>query len=343
MTDTSDPSRILIVDDIEENLRVLTDTLMAEGYQTLQARNGERALQIAARARPDLILMDIKMPVMDGYETLAHLKADPATAAIPVIFISALNMTEDKVKGFEAGAVDYVSKPFQKEEVIARVGTHLRLRQALRAVEAEKAKSETLLLNVLPAAVAAELKETGTARPQEFPDVTILFSDFVGFTARADRTPPGEVIATLNELFTLFDTIMDRHGCERIKTIGDAYFAACGIPLAVSDHADRLVRAALDMRRALQDWNRGRDEPWLVRIGLHSGPATGGIVGTSKYIYDVFGDTVNTASRMEAHAETMKINLSQATCNRLSPGFQLQPRPVLDVKGKGPMQMYYVD
>ncbi|HPX48288.1 MAG TPA: response regulator, partial [Treponemataceae bacterium] len=114
--------RILIVDDIEENLKVLTETLIEEGFYPLQAKNGERALQIAKKAQPDLILLDIKMPDMDGFETIAVLKSDPETAEIPVIFISALNQIEDKVKGFRAGAVDYVSKPFQKEEVIARVG-----------------------------------------------------------------------------------------------------------------------------------------------------------------------------------------------------------------------------
>ncbi|HPS43722.1 MAG TPA: response regulator, partial [Treponemataceae bacterium] len=161
MTDKKEENRILVVDDIEENLKVLSETLIEEGFYPLQAKSGERAIQIAKKAKPDLILLDIKMPDMDGFETIARLKGDPETSGIPVIFISALNQIEDKVRGFRAGAVDYVSKPFQKEEVIARVGTHLRLKAALDAVERERGKSDRLLLNILPAPVAHELKETG--------------------------------------------------------------------------------------------------------------------------------------------------------------------------------------
>ena len=140
--------RILIVDDIEENLKVLTETLVEEGFRPLQAKSGERALQVAKAAAPDLILLDIKMPGMDGFETIAALKADPDTAEIPVIFISALNQIEDKVRGFKAGAVDYVSKPFQKEEVVARVGTHLKLRMAQRSVEEARRRADSLLLTI---------------------------------------------------------------------------------------------------------------------------------------------------------------------------------------------------
>ena len=161
-------NRVLVVDDIDENLKVLSETLIQAGFHPLQAKSGERALQIAAKALPDLILLDIQMPGMDGFETIAKLKADPATAPIPVIFISALNQIEDKVKGFQSGAVDYVSKPFQKEEVLARVGTHLKLRQALTSVELERQKSDRLLHAMLPDAIALELKESGSSAPRRF-------------------------------------------------------------------------------------------------------------------------------------------------------------------------------
>lgn len=335
-------SRILIVDDIEENLKVLSETLVEEGFYPLQAKNGERAVQIAKKAKPDLILLDIKMPDMDGFETIAVLKGDPDTADIPVIFISALNQIEDKVRGFKAGAVDYVSKPFQKEEVVARVGTHLKLRAAQRAVEIEREKSEKLLLNILPSRVAEELKETGKSTPQCFSDVTILFSDLVHFTEQTVRLDPETLLGELNDIFSAFDAIMAERGCERIKTIGDAYFAACGIPERRDDHAVRMAEAARDMVRWLAKRNTERPVKWEMRVGLHSGSAIAGIVGTNKYIYDVFGDAVNTASRMESHSEPMRVNVSEATACLLSGKIPVEVRGEIEVKGKGLMKMYFL-
>lgn len=338
----TEKSRILIVDDIEENLKVLSETLVEEGFYPLQAKNGERAIQIAKKARPDLILLDIKMPDMDGFETIAVLKSDPETMDIPVIFISALNQIEDKVKGFKAGAVDYVSKPFQKEEVIARVGTHLKLRAAQRAVETEREKSERLLLNILPSAVARELKDTGRSTPQSFPAVTILFSDLVDFTVKSLTLDPATLLGELNDLFSGFDRIMAAHGCERIKTIGDAYFAACGIPQSDDDHAFKMVGAARDMIAFMKERNGSAPHRWEMRVGIHSGPAIAGIVGTNKYIYDVFGDTVNTASRMESNSDPMRINLSEETVRLLGGRIPVESRGNVDVKGKGSLPMYFV-
>ncbi|MBN2655572.1 MAG: response regulator [Spirochaetales bacterium] len=335
-------SRILIVDDIEENLRVLTETLTEEDFYPLQAKSGERAIAIAKKARPDLILLDIKMPGMDGYETIARLKSDPDTAPIPVIFISALNQIEDKVKGFTAGAVDYVSKPFQKEEVIARVGTHLSLRQALRNVEIEREKSEKLLLNILPESVARELKDTGVSKPQRFDNVTFFFSDFVGFTGMSAEVEPEDLIEQLNELFTEFDTIMEKNNCERIKTIGDAYLAVCGIPEADANHGEKMIRAAMEILAYLDSYRKETGRQWQVRIGIHSGSAVGAIVGTKKYIYDVFGDSVNTASRMESNSEPGRINISETTYELVKNRFDFEEREPVMVKGKGQMSMFFL-
>jgi class 3 adenylate cyclase len=336
-------SLVLIVDDIEENLRVLGDTLTQAGFHPLQAKSGERALQVAAKARPDLILLDIKMPGMDGFETIERLKADPATADIPVIFISALNQIEDKVRGFRSGAVDYVSKPFQKEEVVARVGTHLRLRQALRSVEKERLKSDLLLSALLPEGIAAELKETGKSRPRSFSDVSVLFTDLVDFTSQAAELQPETLIAELNDLVGAFDRIVREHGCERIKTIGDAYFAVCGLPEPDPDHALALCRAALAMRDWLAERNARSPIRWLMRLGIHSGDAVAGIVGTRRYIYDVFGDTVNLASRLESASEPMRVNVSAVTAGLLAGRLPCSPRGSVEVKGAGPMEMFWVD
>ncbi|MCG8572597.1 MAG: response regulator [Spirochaetes bacterium] len=336
-------SRILIVDDIEENLRVLTDTLTAEGLKTLQAKDGKRAIQIAEKAKPDLILLDIKMPGMDGYQTIEKLKCSNKTCDIPVIFISALNQIEDKVKGFHAGAVDYISKPFQKEEVVARVTTHLKLQKALRSLQAEKEKSEKLLLNVLPSKVASDLKETGKSDPQSFENVTIFFSDLVDFTNKSAKMEPKLLLDELNDLFTHFDEIIEKNHCERIKTIGDAYLAVCGIPEKNPEHAINIINAALEILNYLKERNINSQQQWELRIGIHTGKVVGGIVGVKKYIYDIFGDSINTASRMESYSEKMKINISEETYKLIHQHYTCQKREPIEVKGKGKLNMYFLN
>lgn len=338
----SELPRILIVDDLEDNLKVLSETLQERNFHPLQAKSGERALQIAEKAQPDLILLDVMMPGMDGFETIQALKANPATTEIPVIFLSALGQIEDKVKGFQSGAVDYVSKPFQKEEVLARVDTHIKLRQAQRLIEAERDRSESLLHAILPRSVAAALKQDGKSPPQLFPDVTVLFSDLVGFTERSTHMAPEVLIGELNELFTGFDNLMVKHGCERIKTIGDAYMAVCGMPEPHANHAVHLVEAARDLLQFIDDRTRSGGLAWEMRIGVASGPVVAGIVGTNKYLYDVFGDTVNTASRMESLGTPSHIHVTEATWNRLGGRFHGEPREALLVKGKGTMTTYLI-
>jgi DNA-binding response OmpR family regulator len=333
---------VLVVDDIEENLKVLSDTLTQAGYRPLQARSGERALQIAGKAKPDLILLDIKMPGMDGFTTIAALKADPASADIPVIFISALNQIEDKIEGFRAGAVDYVSKPFQREEVVARVGAHVKLREALRSVVLEREKSERLLSALLPQAVADELKERGAVEPRCFEAASFLFTDLVDFTVQAAKLTPGQLIGELNDLVGNFDRIMREHGCERIKTIGDAYLAVCGMPEPDGDHALKLCRAALAIRDWLAERNRSAAVVWRMRLGVHSGPAVAGIVGVSRFIYDVFGDAVNIASRMEGASAPMRLNASAATWRLLAGRLDGEARGLQPVKGAEAMEMYWI-
>lgn len=337
---SDDLPRVLVVDDIDENLRVLSETLTHHGFHPLQAKTGERAIQIAGRAELDLVLLDIQMPGLNGFETIARLKADERTRDIPVIFISALSDVDDKVRGFRAGGVDYVSKPFREEEVIARVSAHIRLRRAMREIAAQRETADRLLRNVIPGPIADQLAATGSAPPQTFPDVTVLFSDIVDFTHHAGTLTPELLIAELNELFTTFDTIMSEEGCERIKTVGDAYLAVSGMHAAdTGDAPVRLVRAAIRMRDAVaaRAAERRGALPWQLRIGVHTGDVVGGIVGTQKYLFDIFGDTVNIASRMESASSPMEITVSEVTRLRIAEEIACEERPPVDVKGKGPM------
>jgi class 3 adenylate cyclase/CheY-like chemotaxis protein len=349
----NDDLSILIVDDTPANLRILSQVLEGRGYRVRIANSGKRALDAISSSPPDLILLDIMMPEMSGYEVCKQLKSQADTREIPVIFISALDSTEDKINAFTSGGVDYVTKPFHFEEVLARVQTHLSIRILQRGLELknnqmrryaadlqiEKEKTDRLLLNILPSSVAHDLKETGQTTPQVYPEVTVFFSDIVGFTKIASSLEPGRLIELLNEMFTAFDHIMESHTCERIKTSGDAYLAVCGMPLPNPDHAENIVRAAQESMRFLKSSNL----PWQVRIGVHSGPVVGGVVGVQKYIYDVFGDTINTAARMETNSEPMRINISEATYQRIKGQFKVSNREITQVRGKGNLQMYFVE
>jgi class 3 adenylate cyclase len=210
-------------------------------------------------------------------------------------------------------------------------------------IEEEKKKSDRLLLNVLPYRIVDNLKVSGESKPELFNNVTVFFSDFVGFTTLASETGPEELISELNEIFTRFDEIMQKNGCERIKTIGDAFLSVCGMPDPVPDHAERMVNAAREIITYLKERNNDSRLIWQVRIGIHSGPVVGGIVGIHKYIYDIFGDSVNTASRMESISEPMKINISEITYSLVKDKFSFIEKPEVEVKGKGLMKTYFID
>ena len=172
--------------------------------------------------------------------------------------------------------------------------------------------------------------------------VTVLFADIVGFTAFSQVVSPEVMDDVLNDLFTRFDHIADHHGLEKIKTIGDCYMAAAGLPVVVTDHADRAAHMSLDMLAAMQDFNASSQHSLNIRIGISSGAAVAGIIGKSKFLYDLWGDVVNTASRMESHGMTGRIQMSDATRQALIKPFVLEHRGVIDVKGKGEMNTWFL-
>ena len=341
---------ILVVEDSSVNQRILRGLLEREGYRILTADNGRTALELLQEELPDLILLDIIMPEINGLDVCRLLKRKEATRDIPVIFISSLDETTDKLKGFEAGGVDYLTKPFHPAEVLARVDTHLNIRslqfqlvEKNRQLELERQKSEALLLNVLPARVARELMDHGRCASQNFAEVSVGFVDIVQFTAAAGQLTPESLIGELNDLFTNFDRIAEAHGCERMKTIGDAFLFVCGLPEENARHAQAMASAALEMIAYLEERNRTEKLRWQVRIGLHSGPVVGGVVGTTKSLYDIFGDTVNIASRLEELATPMHICVSEAVRNRLGNEFLLSGPERANIRGKGEQGVYSLE
>lgn len=225
--------------------------------------------------------------------------------------------------------------------------TKNRLAEQNAIIEKEKERSDELLLNILPAETAAELKMKGKSEARHYDPVTVLFTDFKGFTQIAEKLSPTELVEEIDHCYQEFDRIISRHGVEKIKTIGDAYMCAGGLPVPNTTHPQDVVRAALDIQQFMQRLKENRikeGHPYFeVRIGIHTGPVVAGIVGIKKFAYDIWGDTVNIAARMESSGEVGKINISQDTYEKVRHRFHCRPRGKIQAKGKGEIEMYFVE
>jgi adenylate cyclase len=220
---------------------------------------------------------------------------------------------------------------------------YINQRRSNRIIEAERQKSDGLLLNILPVEVAQELKDSGESNARYYEDVTVIFTDFVGFTKIAESLTPQQLVSELNTCFTAFDQIAGKYGIEKIKTIGDAYMAVAGLPTPREDHADVALLVAREFLTCIEGLKQQAMYPFEVRVGVHSGPVVAGIVGKQKFAYDVWGDTVNIASRMESSGVAGKINISGSTYKRLTSDTSCTYRGKIDAKNKGVMDMYLVD
>lgn len=208
----------------------------------------------------------------------------------------------------------------------------------------EKKRSEDLLLNILPSEVAEELKEKGIADARHFDNVTVLFTDFVNFTQAGERMSPKQLVDELHNCFKTFDGILGKYNIEKIKTVGDAYLAVSGLPVANTKHAEDIVAAAVEIRDFMIQRKREiGDSTFEMRIGVHTGSVVAGIVGVKKFAYDIWGDTVNTAARMEQNSEAGKINISETTYSLVSDKFKCTYRGEIDAKNKGQLKMYFVE
>ena len=221
-------------------------------------------------------------------------------------------------------------------------GLETKVRERTSELVASQEKSEALLGNILPRAIIAELRAKGETEPRRHEEASILFTDFVGFTQAVSTIPPKRLVQELDEIFRGFDDLTAQHGLEKIKTIGDAYMAASGLPLAATDHAVRCVRAALALTRFIETRNQTAAMKWGVRVGVHSGAVVAGIVGKHKYAYDVWGDTVNIASRLESASEVNRVNISAYTYELVRETFVCEYRGKHAAKGKGEIDMYFV-
>jgi len=215
-------------------------------------------------------------------------------------------------------------------------------RNALAALRVEQAKAESLLLNILPRSIADKLKAEPQTIADQFSSASILFADVVDFTPLSERLPPAEVVGMLDHLFSHFDVLAERHGLEKIKTIGDCYMVAAGVPTPRPDHARALALMALDMCAAMRSVDEVGHLGLELRVGINSGPVVAGVIGRKRFLYDLWGDAVNTASRMESHGTAGRIQVTRATKELLDKEFLCEPRGTILVKGKGEMEAWYL-
>ena len=216
------------------------------------------------------------------------------------------------------------------------------IKEQQEALVNEQNKSERLILNILPKEIAERLKNKEEVIAESFESVSVLFADIVSFTSMSSALTAEEVVSLLNEIFLLFDILVEKHGCEKIKTIGDAYMAVSGVPVRDENHAHKITALAMDMLQELMIFNKNKDIRISIRIGINSGPVVAGVIGRKKFLYDLWGDTVNTASRMESYGVADKIQITESTRSLIHHDYIIQPREEIDVKGKGKMNTFFI-
>ena len=350
-------AKMLIVDDQPANVLLLVQMLRGAGYACVTSTtNPGDVCGLHLKNRYDLILLDLQMPGMDGFEVMEGLKTIETDGYLPVLVLTA--QPNHKLRALKAGARDFISKPFDLGEVLIRVYNmievrllHLETKQLYDRVVAEQRVSELLLLNVLPQSIAERLKGRAEVTADglteviadSYADVTALFADIVEFTKFSSGVSVEVLLGVLNDIFSRFDRIADDRGLEKIKTIGDSYMVAAGLPVPVADHTVRAAHMALDMIAAMNRFNEQSPHKLNVRIGIDTGAVVAGVIGKKKFLYNLWGDVVNTASRMESHCVPGRIQITDATRQRLGAAFALEKRGPVEVKGKGEMHTWFLN
>jgi class 3 adenylate cyclase len=343
------PSRILIAEDESVIAIDLAKTLERLSYKVVgSSRNGTDVVKKAEDLKPDLILMDI---LLDGKITGIDAAQDIMnTLDIPVIYLTAFAdpVTLEKAKLTEP--FGYILKPFDERTLHTAIEMALykheinkKLKERTAELKTEKEKSDLLLQNILPVPIIIELKEKGIIVPCIYDSVTLLFTDFEGFTQLAAKMHPAELVNELNEIFKNFDIIIHKYGLEKLKTIGDSYMVGGGFPIETKDHAVNVIKAAIDMHEIINSRNNNSEYQWKMRIGVHTGNIVAGVVGKIKYSYDVWGNTVNLANKMERLSSPGKINITAATFELIKDEFDCEYRGKTEIQGDGSIDMYFVN
>ncbi len=367
---------ILYVDDEENNLNSFRAALRRD-YNVFTALSGEDGMEILSKNDIHVVVTDQRMPHMTGVQFLQRIPGDQDNIRI---ILTGFTDMESIIEAINTGKVyRYIKKPWDKDELKITIDNaietvmlrrnnkkliyelqvnneqlEVKVQQRTREIERQKeiiemakAQSDSLLLNILPDEIAEELKKFGKSYARKHNQVSVLFSDIKGFSSIAEALTPVKLVMQLDEVFGAFDNIIAKYDMEKIKTIGDAYMCACGLPQSDEENAVKAVKAGLDMQRFINEFglaNKIQNLPaFAVRVGIHTGPLVAGVVGLKKFAYDIWGDTVNLASRMEQHSEAGKVNVSGETYNLIKNHFKCTYRGRIETKSKPDVEMYFVD
>jgi len=338
--------RVLVVDDNPLSVDVLARRVERLGYMVTRAESGAQALELLHSEPIDVVLLDILMPEMSGFEVLQCLKADLRLRHVPVLVLSSSASNADAVQCIEMGAEDYLAKPFDPVLLRARLGACLQRKQLLdqegvhlRQIEEEKKRSDELLHVILPDEIVDELKATNTVRPRRYENVAVLFCDIVGFTTYCDSHSPEEVVSHLQLLVEAFEDSAVLHGMQKVKTIGDAFMSVAGLLRTVENPVLTSIQCGVDMLAAA----RRLPPHWEIRVGIHVGPVVAGVIGRRQYLFDLWGDTVNTAARMESNGTPGRLALSASARRQAGDGCRWNSRGLVAVKGKGEQEIFLFD
>ncbi len=325
--------RVLVVDDNATARQTLRAHLERPGFSTTEASTGLEALELLETREFDVILLDVMMPGLTGFETCQRIKANPEWQATPIIMATALDSSRDRIEGLQSGADDFLSKPINGTELRLRITAHSKVKAY-----------HSLLENVLPSSIARRLRDEPGFVADRIPNATILFSDLVGFVPFARNRPANEVVGILDDIFRGFDQRCAQECLEKIKTIGDAYMLAGGLHSQEDpvDAASRVVQAGLDFFKILEQVNEYHNLELKLRIGISSGPLIAGVIGESRLAYDLWGDTVNLASRMESHGIAGSIQISPETYKLVEEQFDFESRGTQRIKGHPPMETWLI-
>ncbi len=372
-----DSDTLLFIDDEANILAALKRLFKPLGYRILTAQSGADGLVLMQKNKVDLVMCDMRMPHMTGAEVLEQVRNKwPGTVRILLTGYSDIAGT---IAAINRGEIRrYISKPWDANDIVFVVRDALERKRLLAEklrlealtlqqneeikrlydqVVAEQKVAERLLLNVLPRVIAERLKEQGSITVEgkqiggniftpliadSFPDVTVLFADIVDFTKFSANVSAERLVVLLNEIFTDFDNIADSRGIEKIKTIGDAYMAVAGVPNFMETHAAQAAKMALDMMDALAIFNKKNGYALQMRIGINSGAVVAGVIGKHKFIYDLWGETVNIASRMESQGIAGRIQITDTTRQKLGETFQCEERGIIDVKGMEKIRTWFL-
>jgi class 3 adenylate cyclase len=341
--------RVIIIEDDEFIIMVYHDLIKQfssikfeiEVYGLL-----EDGIEAIANKSYDILLLDLNLPDSNYIQTIERIPQ--LSLKVPVMIMTSTNDELLALKTMNRGGQDYLVKTNLDANLFIRsVLFSIERHQLTQQLKAEKDRSDSLLRNILPQTIAEELKHDGTVVAKYHPIVSVMFIDFAQFTKLTVTMNPNELVSELHACFSHFDTVIERYGLEKIKTIGDSYMCAGGIPNFNSNHVINMVNAAIEINTYTENRFKEKEAEgkpyWQARIGIHVGPATAGVVGSKKFTYDIWGNTVNTASRMESSSEAGKINVSEITYEFIKDKFKCAHRGKISAKGKGEMDMYFVE